>query len=137
MEDRRKKLRSELYFWIVVVVWLVVGIVLWVIVKPDFDFLVIIFFAVFLPLAFFGLFWRLRSILLDLRRHPAEIEGLVLDKRWVGGVMGEVFYYLRIDTLGFDVECGDKDEWDMVNKGDRVRVTYHSHRKLIESITVL
>mgnify|MGYP001112395561 CR=1 FL=1 len=54
----------------------------------------------------------------------------------VDQLLGAVHYHLRIDTLGFDLECSKK-EWDKVVKGDKVHIVYHRHSKQIEIMNVL
>ena len=78
-----------------------------------------------------------RNLLLDLREPPKEIEGLIVDKKCIQRTRRDSpRYYFCIDNLGFDLEC-DKDEWDLVDTGVRIRVIYHQHSNRLESMKVL
>jgi hypothetical protein len=134
MEDRHKKLKRNLYFLIpFAIIWVGIGTL---IIVTSID--TLIFFTVAFGIFVFGaiyLFRTIRSIQLDLREQPVEAEGSLSDKRRVRHQNGS-FFYLYIDTIGFDLQCGRK-EWDMVGKGDRVHVIYHRNSKFIENLDVL
>ena len=147
MVDRHTKLRSlrnELYFIIIIVgiFWsglfiLLVGSGILRIFNAGSTNILCFFFSVgILLFATFGLsiiFPRIRPVLQDFNEQPAEVEGVLSDKRSSFFARGN---YLHIDTVGFDLGCDD-EEWDMVDKGDRVHAVYHRNSKHIESIDVL
>ena len=136
MEDRHRKLRRQLYYLIPFgVFWVCIGIFT-IVVTSGASFFFTVFVVAIVSFGCFGLFRRIRRILLDLRELPVEVEGLLLDKRRVRDGEGGTSQYLRIDTLGFDLGCGE-NEWDTVDKGDKVRIVYHRHSECIESITVM
>ncbi len=137
MVNRNRKLRRQLYeviFWVIVWIgWVIFSIVL----------IIDSFFAIiFVGVGLWGLFgWlrKMRSILLDLREQPVEVEGVVYKKYFNDPPPDSSIYpiyLIYIDAVGFGLECVGRED-SMVKEGDKVHAVYYQKTKLIESIDVL
>lgn len=139
MADRHEKVGRELYILIPSTIVLIGVGILFVVsnMERGVDFLFVLVIA-FLLVAIGLITRRIRHLLLDLRAPPKEIEGLLVDKKCIQprDRRQSPHYYFCIDNLGFGLEC-DKDDWDLVDTGVRIRVLYHQHSKRLESMKIL
>ena len=141
MKDRHSRLRGEVYSLIpFTILWICIGIFIIVnaITRGAPLFFSIVLIVIFLFITFLLFRRRIRSFLLDFKEQPTEVDGFLSFKRRHRRTSPQygTSYYLCIDTLGFDVKCS-REEWDMVDKGDKIHASYHRHSKVVESIDVL